>query len=134
MSNIFGDVVLGDSDSPTSTTAGDVNDWATYTPTPTTTSPPLVAATVPSTTSGSGASTAGGAIASLLTGAAGIFGRAITPQPLVPVVQPTPLWVYALLGIGGVVVLGVVARSLRNKKRRVAGYGRHHRKNRRSRR
>lgn len=132
MSRIFGDLVLGDSDSPTSATAGNVNDWASYTPSPTTSSPPLVAASTDTNSSNS----AGTAVASLATGLVNIFGKSLSQANTVPLmpVQPTPLWVFALLGVGGVVVLGVVARSLRKKKSsRVSGY-RKHRKHRRSRR
>lgn len=60
-----------------------------------------------------------------------IFGQPVGQRPPpVPVQQPgMPLWGWAIVGVGGIVVLGVLARSMRSSPS-VAGY----RKSRRSRR
>lgn len=64
----------------------------------------------------------------LLTGLVNIFGQPVNQhgQP-VPVQQPhgMPLWGWVAIGVGGVVVLGVAARSLRSHS--YAGYRRHRR-------
>jgi hypothetical protein len=69
------------------------------------------------------------------TGLFNIFGQAVNPQGDViqqrqpPPQRGMPLWGWVAIGVGGVVVLGVVARSLRS--RSYAGYGRRHRRSRR---
>jgi hypothetical protein len=98
---------------------------------PSTSSPPLVAVGA----SGSSSDTAigiGSTVGSFARSLVNIFGQQQYPGGYPPGYvppQPTPLWVYALLGVGGVVALGFVARSLR-RPRSVAGYRRrrHHRR------
>lgn len=65
------------------------------------------------------------------SGLVDIFGRAVTPTGA-PLQQPQhglPLWGIVALGVGGIVVLGIAARSLRS--RSYAGYKRKHRRSRR---
>ncbi len=60
----------------------------------------------------------------VVTGLVDIFGRQVTPtgQPIQPQPQGMPLWGWALVGVGGVVLLGVTARALRRPA--LAGYRR----------
>jgi hypothetical protein len=63
---------------------------------------------------------------SIVSGVVDIFGRPV--QPTVTAVQPgLPLWGWVVIGVGGVVVLGVIARSMK-KSRSTAGYRRRSRR------
>lgn len=70
----------------------------------------------------------------IATGLVDIFGRVVNPQTGQPVQQPPPstgmpLWGIVAIGVGGIVVLGIAARSL--SRRSYAGYRRRHRRSRR---
>lgn len=99
--------------------AGNASEWAN----PYTSSPPLVAVPVDSGPSWDTWFQRGKQIT---TGLVDIYGRAVNPQGT-PIAQPLPssglpLWGIVALGVGGVVVLGLAARSMRS--RSYAGYRR----------
>ena len=87
--------------------------------------PPLVSIPDNSPTAGgsSTAATLGTAAGNI---AHGLFSMFSSPQTPVVQSQPVPLWAYALIGVGGLVAVGFVARSLRKPRRAVAGYRRRH--------
>lgn len=93
-------------------------------------SPPLVSASASSPSGTSTWDSVFGAGQKVLTGLVDIFGRPVTAtgQPIVAQPQGMPLWGWVAIGVGGVVVLGIAARSLRSGRRMAtAGYRRHRR-------
>ncbi len=62
--------------------------------------------------------TTGAAAGNLVGAVFDIFGRVVAPRPVVaaPVQQGTPLWVWILIPVAGIVAIGVVSRKLRRKK------------------
>lgn len=106
-------------------------EWSNPYATPTVSAPPLVAVQQPETSGQSwtdwlnrGKSTT----QTVLTGVMDIFGRPVdrAGAPVVVQQQGMPLWGIAALAIGGVVVLGAVASTL--KSRSYAGYRRRSRR------
>jgi hypothetical protein len=104
--------------------ASQPSEWASYPGSSEPTPPPMVSAT-PSSSSQS-ATDWWGMASSLGRGLVDIFGRPVQQQYQPPPPQPgIPLWGWVAIGVGGVVVLGVLARSMRRPA--TAGYRRHRR-------
>jgi len=69
-------------------------------------------------TAGTGSTVVGGLV-SLVGGIVDIFGNR-QPQQQMPVHRPatgTPLWVWIMIPVAGIVVLGVAARAMRKRKK-----------------
>lgn len=63
--------------------------------------------------------TTGAAAGSIVGSVLDIFGRVVAPKPVVAPIVPvsdTPLWVWILIPVAGIVTIAVVSRKLRRKK------------------